>query len=59
MPKAITYVGTFDAVEVDGIGVVASGESVTVADDLAKSLLEQTDNWQASKPASKPDNKEA
>lgn len=45
----ITYVGVFDAVEVDGLGVVSNGETVDAPAELAKSLLEQTDNWTAGK----------
>lgn len=44
---AITYVGPFDAVEVDGLGVVKNGDSIDAPDALAKSLLEQADNWSA------------
>ena len=48
MPR-IKYVGPFDAVEVSGVGNVKNGESADVSDTLAKSLLEQSDNWAAEK----------
>lgn len=55
----ITYTGPFDAVEVDGLGVVENGVTVDAPAELAKSLLEQADNWAAGKkPAAKSDNTE-
>ena len=45
----ITYIGKFDAVEVDGLGVVENGVTVDAPAELAKSLLEQADNWAAAK----------
>lgn len=51
--KSITYCGPFDAVEIEIAPqmrkTVASGESVDVADRLAESLLEQTENWSVAK----------
>ena len=46
MPR-IRYVGPYDAVEVPALGVVVERDAeVDVADDdLAASLLEQSDNW--------------
>ena len=46
----VKYVGPFDAVEVPGLGVVARGESVACRAALAKSLLEQDENWQPAEP---------
>lgn len=47
--KSITYCGPFDAVEIEIAPLmrktVANGESVDVADRVAESLLEQTENW--------------
>ena len=55
----IKYVGPFDAVEVDGLGVVENGESVEAPTELAKSLLEQETNWTAGKKsAAKTDDTE-
>jgi hypothetical protein len=46
MPE-LKYVGPHDAVEVRDVGAtVARGESCDFPADLAKSLLEQPDNWQ-------------
>lgn len=50
--QQLTYVGPHDAVEVAG-QVVAQGESAPFPDALAKSLLEQTDNWQPVKAPAK------
>lgn len=61
MPK-IKYVGPFDAVEVPALGRdVKRGEPIEVEDaEIAKSLLEQKDNWQrVSKPAKKAAAKKA
>lgn len=55
----IKYVGPFDAVEVDGLGVVQNGESVEVDSDLAKSLLEQESNWASGKKPAATENKES
>ena len=45
------YVGAHDAVEVPAANLleVKNGETVEVDSDLAKSLLEQPDNWQPGK----------
>lgn len=63
MSQHIKYVGLFEEVQVDGIpGYVKQGESIEVVDDkLAKSLLEQPENWTAGKKpaADKSDNKES
>ena len=54
MPS-IRYIGPFDEVSVDGVGVVKHGDTLEVAsDELAKSLLKQADNWAA--PAKKSTN---
>lgn len=59
MSQHIKYVGPFDAVEVDGLGVVQNGESVEVDSDLAKSLLEQESNWASGKKPVATENKES
>lgn len=45
----VKYVGPFGAVEIETAPrrwrTVAAGEEIEVADALAASLLEQTDNW--------------
>lgn len=56
MPETVslTYVGTHDAVNVPDLANpgswhatdVEKGKSVDVPEDVAKSLLEQEDNWQ-------------
>ena len=49
---ALKYIGPHDAVELRDVGVtVARGESFDCPAELAKSLLEQPDNWQAVKAA--------
>jgi hypothetical protein len=50
----ITYVGSYDEVEVPSVGVVCKrGATVEVPDSLADSLLEQSDNWQPVKATEK------
>lgn len=55
---SVTYVGIHDEVDVPALydlqgvkSVVKQGESVTVPADIAKSLLDQPDNWTAAKPS--------
>lgn len=62
--KSVTYVGSFDAVEIEtapGLWVeVRNGDAVSVADRIADGLLEQPDSWvEAKAPARKPATKEA
>jgi hypothetical protein len=48
----VTYIGPFDAVEFEQGAVwrlAKKGESISVPDRVAESLLEQTDNWQRAK----------
>ncbi|WP_332645111.1 hypothetical protein [Aeromicrobium sp.] len=47
----VKYVGPFDAVEVPAANLleVKNGETVEVDADLAKSLLDQPDNWRPGK----------
>lgn len=52
MPR-IKYVGPHDEVEVVGLSPVARGADVDCPADLAKSLLEQADNWQPVKTTTK------
>lgn len=53
MPR-ITYVGSYDEVEVPSIGAVCKrGAVVEVSDSVADSLLEQPDNWQPMKATEK------
>ena len=48
----LKYIGPHDAVELRDVGVtVVRGESFDCPAELAKSLLEQPDNWQAVKSA--------
>jgi len=47
----IKYIGSHDAVDVAG-RIVNKGEAVDLG-DLEKSLLEQPDNWQSVKAATK------
>lgn len=50
----LRYVGSADSVYVSALDrVVLAGDPVDVDDDLAVSLLEQSDNWQSA-PAAKP-----
>lgn len=46
--KKIRYVGPFDQIQIAATGqVVEQNHQVEIEDDeLAKSLLEQTDNWE-------------
>jgi hypothetical protein len=55
----ITYIGSSRAVDIIHTSLTAvNGEPIDVPDDIAKSLLEQTDNWTAAKPdAPKKDGK--
>jgi hypothetical protein len=55
----IKYAGPFDAVEVDGLGVVQSGEIVEAGPDLANSLLEQGTNWVSGKKPAASEIKES
>lgn len=52
MPS-IKYVGNHDAVEVAGL-VVKRGESADFPAQIAKSLLDQPDNWQPAEAVAKP-----
>lgn len=45
MPR-VKYVGPHDAVDLVGVGEVKQGGAVDVPAGVAKSLLEQADNWQ-------------
>ena len=47
----IKYVGAHDAVEVPAANLleVKNGETVEVDSEIAKSLLEQADNWRPGK----------
>ena len=46
----VTYVGRYDAVYVPVLGLdVAKDETVDVDSEIAKSLLEQPDNWKSGK----------
>jgi hypothetical protein len=50
---SVVYVGPYPEVEVPAAGIVAKhGEPVDVPEDVAKSLLTQTDSWAA--PKAKP-----
>lgn len=49
---AVKYVGPFDQIEVAGY-VVKQGDSIDVDAALAKSLLDQPDNFKAAKATSK------
>lgn len=49
----IKYVGPHDAVEVSGLGVVERDAEADCPEGLAKSLLEQADNWQPVKAPAK------
>lgn len=53
--KKIRYVGPHDEVQIAATGqIVQQNHQVEIEDDdLAKSLLEQTDNWEKVSPASK------
>ena len=62
--KSVTYVGSFDAVEIEtapGLwATVANGDALSVADRIADGLLEQPDSWvEAKAPARKTATKEA
>jgi hypothetical protein len=62
--KSVTYVGSFDAVEIEtapGLwATVANGDALSVADRIADGLLEQSDSWvEAKAPARKTATKEA
>ena len=62
--KSVTYVGSFDAVEIEtapGLwATVANGDALRVADRIADGLLEQSDSWvEAKAPARKTATKEA
>lgn len=61
MSISVTYVGPFDEIEhqtsalaydsdVVGWAVTVKGEPVEVSDEIGALLLEQSDNWQATKP---------
>lgn len=46
----ITYVGRYDSVYVPVLGLdIAKDETVDVDSEIAKSLLEQPDNWKPGK----------
>lgn len=50
--KRVSYLGPFDAIDVavdGGFVRIEQGESAELPDDLAKSLLEQTDHFAAAK----------
>ena len=57
--KSITYVGPFDAVEIEypvqRWVTVEHGKSVDLPDDLAASFLEQPDNWKPTTKTKKDD----
>lgn len=62
--KTVTYVGVFDAVEIEtapGLwATVPNGDTVSVADQIADGLLVQSDSWtEAKAPAKKTAAKEA
>lgn len=56
--KNVTYIGPFDEVEIERAPrlwtAVRNGETIEVPDDLAASLLDQTDNWTAAAKAPAP-----
>lgn len=70
MPEqvSVTYIGGHDAVDVpnpeggaDIASNVKNGQSISVPEDVAKSLCEQADNWKLAKvdkPAVAPKGKE-
>lgn len=50
----VSYVGSYDEVEVPSVGVVCKrGAEVEVPDSLGKALLEQPENWQPVKATEK------
>ena len=55
----IEYIGPHDEVSLDGVGLVKNGDFIDVPDELAKSLLEQTDNWAKSAKKSTSKNEES
>lgn len=54
-PVEVVYTGPYDEVEVPAANLIAAkGKPVTVKASVAKSLLQQEDNWREAYPQDKP-----